>query len=35
MIGTGTGVRIIYQVPSHKLEQQFRNWLCVKDLELH
>jgi len=32
VMGTGTGMRIIYQVPNHKLEQQFRNRLCVKDL---
>ena len=32
MIGTGTGIRIIFQVPNHKLEQQFRNQLCVNGL---
>lgn len=24
----GMGIRILYQVPNHTLEQQFRNWLC-------
>lgn len=32
MMGTGTGLRIIYQVPNHKPEQQFRHRLCVKAL---
>lgn len=31
MSGTSLGIRIIYQLPNLNPEQQFKNWLCVKN----